>query len=154
MAISRVNPSARFKVISELDDALERETPEELEALKQPDGTSLPTRYEQYAENLDESKLRFREGAKPDRFVIRCLRNEEVAEIQAKHLVVDTTAKTTKLGNPALAFLDYFKVGCVGLETAEGNTVKLGSDDVGFAVAVGVGSVIMLFTSLGKHLKK
>jgi hypothetical protein len=151
MAIKRTDPNARFKVISELDDALENETPEELAQLK---AEKRPTRYEEYSENLDESKLRFRDGAKPTRFVFRCLKNAEVAEIQAKHVQVDTASKKIGMGNPALAFLDYFQVGCLGMENDAGQLEQVGPDDVGFGVAIGVGSVISLYTSLGKHLKK
>lgn len=151
MAIKRVDPTARFKVISELDDALEHETPKELEALRK---SNLPTRYEIYSESLDESKLKFKEGSTPTRFVIRCLKNAEVAEIQSKHVVVDTVTKKIEMGNPALAFLDYFKMGCLGIEDEVGKLEQVGPDDVGYGVTVGIGSVISLYTSLGKHLKK
>jgi hypothetical protein len=161
MAIKRVDPNAKFKVISEVDDALISETSEELAALRTGKIDSatgkeetIPSRYEQYAEDLDETKLKFKDGVKPTYFLIRCLKNNEVAEIQKKHFSVDSAAKKVELSNPALAFLDYFTMGCLGVEAESGKVEKIGPDDVGYGVAVGIGSLISLFTSLGKHLKK
>lgn len=169
MAIRRVDPKATFRIISQFDEALIEETNEELEALKtgkkiptgQKDAAgkeitvdeSRPTRYEDYVDTLDESKLRFKEGEKPTYFVIRCILNSEMAELNEKHLVIDPVSRKIEYKNRGQWFLDHFQRGCVGIEQ-DGKVVPVSVDDLGNGVAMAMGSVISLFTSLGKHLKK
>lgn len=153
MAISRVDPNATFRLISDQDDAIIHETAEELAELRAA-GDETFTRYSRYAETLDEKILKFKEGAKPTYFVIRCLKNQEVAELQQKHIFVDPATKRIQFNNMNLAFLDYFNKGCLGMEDENGKLVKVSSEDVGLVVAIGIGSTISLFTSLGKNLKK
>jgi hypothetical protein len=171
MAIRRVDPKATFRVICEFDDALMRETPEELEALKTGKKTASglfdaagkeimidevnPTRYEQYIDTLDEAKLKFKEGEKPSYFLIRCLLNSEMAALNEKHITIDPVKKRVDYKDRNKWFLDHFDLGCLGI--IEGNAlpaVQVNPDDLPVGVAIAVGSIISLFTSTGKHLKK
>jgi hypothetical protein len=150
MAIKRIDPKATFEIISEFDSALMLESQEELDELAK---TNSPSRYMQYVENLDESKLKFVEGETPSRFKIRCLLNTELAEIQEKHFVVDVIAKSAKARNSSLMFLEMFNMACLGI-VEDGKVVKLNADDVGIGIAVGIGASISAFTTLGRHTKK
>jgi hypothetical protein len=160
MAIRKIDPTATFKVISQFDESVQHETPEEMEALKtgkqDENGNDIlnPTRFEQYLENLDDSLLRLKDGVPPTYFVIRCLKNSEVAELNEKHVVVNVVEKKIEHKNRQLMFLEMFDIGCLGTQTGDGKLEKTSGDEVGYAVAVAMGSVISLFTSLGKHLKK
>jgi hypothetical protein len=150
MSIIRVDSKATFKVISQYDSALINESDAEMEQLKK-DGKQ--TRYEDYLDSLDESKLQMKEGDKPTYFVIRCLKNTELAEIHQKHMVVDPVAKTTQARNAGLMMLEHFKMGCLGIQNEDGTIQKLDADDVGFGVALSIGTTVSMFTSLGKNLK-
>lgn len=151
MAIKRVDPNARFRLICEFDDSLEHETSEERAELEK---AGKATRYEKYSESLDEKELKFKEGVKPDYFHIRCLKNAEVAEIQGRHFVVNVQSKTAEPKNAPLMFLEMFNAACVGLEGEDGSTKKITADELGFAVATSIGATIYTFTAMGKHLKK
>lgn len=150
MSIIRVDSKATFKIISQYDSALINETEEEMAQLK---AEGKQTRYEDYLDNLDESKLQLKEGDKPTYFVVRCLKNTELAEIHQKHMVVDPVAKTSQARNASLMMLDHFKIGCLGIQNEDGTIQKLDADDVGFGVALSIGVAISTFTSLGKNLK-
>lgn len=170
MSIKRVDPKATFKIISQYDSALIEETPEELEALKTgkkvasgqmgADGKEImldesrPTRYEEYIDTLDETKLKFKEDETPTRFVIRCMLNSEMAELNEKHITIDPAKRKIEYKNRSLWFLEHFQKGCLGTVEEDGSVKPASSDDVGLGVAVAMGSVISLFTSIGKHLKK
>jgi len=150
MAIKRLDPTAKFKVICIFDDALELETEEELKAL----GTDGKSRYQEYMENFDESKLKFKEGQKPTRFHIRCLKANEVAELNAKYQKIDTVKKSIELINRNQMMLEIFNLAVVGIEDENGNVSKISSDELEFNVAVEIGSMVSLLTTLGKNLKK
>lgn len=151
MAIKRVDPSARFNLIAEMDDSLISETPEELAALV---ASRSLTRYEDYLNTMDESKLKFAEGSKPSRFRIRCITNVEFAEIQARYFSVDPVTKTSNNKNlPAMA-LELFNLACESMEDENGVYGKVTANDLGYGVATSVGMSIYTFTALGKHLKK
>ena len=146
MAIKRIDPKATFKVICEYDSVLVNETEEEKVV-----GT--PTRYESYIENLDESKLKLKEGDKPTYFVIRCLTNRESILNQEKYVEVDVVAKKSNVKNPTGMLLEMFNLACLGMEDENGKVVPVTSDDIGLGVAINIGSLINLYTSLGKNLK-
>lgn len=151
MAIKRIDTKARFKLICEHDSALVRETAEELAELTK---TKTPTRYERYSETLDESLLKFKDGEKPDYFQIRCLLNDELAELHQSHMVVDTVNKTVLPKNGSKFFMEVFDLACDGIFKADGSLEKVNREGVGFAVALSIGATIYTFTELGKHLKK
>jgi hypothetical protein len=160
MAIRKLDPNAKFRLICELDDALISETSEELEALKtgkkDEDGneTLNPTRYQEYLDDLDESKLKMRDGAKPSYFHFRCLTNEEMGILQEKYFDYDVKEKRPKFkGSKTEYFIELFRLGVIGLED-DGQIAKVSANEVGYAVMVAVGSAVNIFTSLGKHLKK
>lgn len=161
MAIKKLDPSVRFRLICEFDDALISENKEELAALnsgiKMPDGEDIiaPTRYQQYLENLDESKLKFREGAKPSYFVFRCLTNREMGELQEKYFDYDVKAKRqTFKGAKTSYFAELFEIGVLGIEDDSGKVVPVGPNEIGIGVMVNIGSAINIYTQLGKNLKK
>lgn len=151
MAIRKIDPKATFKIISQFDDALINETPDGLAALKL---AGKQTRYEDYLEDLDESKLLLDEKLKPSRFVVRCLKNQEIADINERFTKVDVVGKKVDMVRTNAMFLETFQTGCLGVEDENGKVEKVDAEEIGFAVAVAMGSVISLFTSLGKHLKK
>jgi hypothetical protein len=157
MAILKIDPTARFKLISQYDDAVIEETKEELDALKFFDEQGAermkPTRYQEYIENLDESKLKLDPTKTPDRFVFRCLTNGEQIAIQEKYAKVDVIQKKTDITSINAMFLEIFNTAILGVETG-GKMEKITAENVGLPVAISIGSVISLFTSLGKHLKK
>lgn len=160
MAIRKTDPKAEFKIICQVDDAIINETAEELAALvtdkldelQRP--IKLETRYERYLESLDESILVLDPAKKPSRFVIRCLKNSELADLNEKYTKVNVLSKTIDMVRTNQMFLEIFNLGCLGMENELGKSEKVTVDDIGFAAAVSMGSVISLFTSLGRHLKK
>lgn len=161
MAIKRLDPAARFRVICEYDSALINETPEELKALKNgvigPDGEeeSNPARYQLYLQDLDESKLKIKDDEKPSHFVFRCLTNQEMGQLQETHFEFDLKTKTQKFkGSKTDYFAELFRLGVDGMEDENGNVVKVGPNDVGLGVMIAIGSAISVYTQLGKHLKK
>lgn len=160
MAIRKTDPTAQFKIICQQDDAVINETTEELEALKTGKfdeygrEIKLETRYERYLETLDESILKIDPDKKVNRFVVRCLKNSELAEMNERYTKVNVLNKTIDMVKTNQMFLETFQLGCLGLENENGKLEKVSVDDVGFAIAISMGSVISLFTSLGRHLKK
>ncbi len=157
MAVRRIDPNAKFKVISQFDDAIIGETKEEIEALKFYDEQGVermkPTRYQIYIEDLDESKLLFDPTKVPTRFVFKGISNSELTEITQKYSVVDVLQKKTDIANVNAMFIEYFNRGVMGIEE-NGKVEKVTAESVGFGVAVGIGSIVSLYTSVGKNLKK
>lgn len=159
MAIKKIDPKATWKVISQYDEAVISETAEEKEALKtgevDEDGKDVlkSTRYQQYMDDLDQSKLVLQPNVEPSLFVIRCIKNSEMAELNEKYLTIDTVKKTANHKNSLAMFLEIFNLCCLGIEEG-GKIVKTSADEIGYGPAVEIGSVIYHFTTLGKHLKK
>lgn len=159
MAIKLLDPKAIFKVISATDDALLSETAEELLAAStNADGSAVanPTRYEQYMEeaNFDESKLIFKEGCKPDRFVLRPLTADEHADINSKYIFVDTVGKKMVYTNRHKMFLEFFKLSYQGIETGAGVQTKPALAELPYPIQVEMGAVVSLIASLDKNAKK
>ena len=161
MAIKRIDPSARFRLICEYDGALVPESAEELQALKtgkkDADGEEEmnPTRYQQYLADLDESKLKFAEGEKPSHFSFRCLTNQEMGQLQEQYFEYDVKAKTQKFkGTKSEYFAELFRLGVEGMEDENGKVIPVSPNEVGLGVMVAVGSAISIYTQLGKNLKK
>ncbi len=155
MAIRRLDPSARFKIICEYDDALIRETEEELKALEQPSGETLPTRYEEYLENLDQSKLRLKPDGKPTYFHFRCLTNLEQGELQEKFMDYDVKEKRSFFkGSKTRYFVELFEKGVIGIEDETGAMVKIDAEQIGMGVVMAIALAINSYTAMGKHLKK
>jgi hypothetical protein len=160
MAIKLLNPETRFKLICEYDDALVAESQEEQAALdsglKDKNGEPImaPTRYRQYIDNLDESKLKFREGAKPSRFHFRCLTSQELAELDERYFELDEKIgiRVLKAGRAAF-FIEVFRLGVIGIEDENGQVAPIGPNEIGAAVVNSVGSVINFYTQLGKNAK-
>lgn len=161
MAIKKLDPSARFRLICEYDEALIGETPEERKALgtgrKDEDGEEIfnPTRYQQYLDSLDESKLRFVDNEKPSYFQFRCLTNQEMGTIQERYFAFDFKNRKQEFkGSKTEYFAELFKLGVIGMEDESGTARAVGTDEVPYGVMVSIGSAISIYTQLGKHLKK
>lgn len=162
MAIKRLDPKAVFKVISQHDTAIETETQAEMDAqkLEPKEGQPLPpaplTRYEKYCADgvLDESALKFKDGQKPDRFLLRALTADETADINGRHVLYDTVNKRLIYPNRNKMFLEIFRTGFIGIESADGTTSKPDLAELEFDVQVELGALIHLMAALGKNEKK
>lgn len=157
MAIKKIDPAATFKVISQFDDALVSETPEELKTgEKDAEGKDIlkSSRYTQYVEaDFDESKLVFKEGDQPDRFIVRCLNHAEQGLVNQKYLEVDVVNKRHGYKNQAQMWLEVFKMACTGVESG-GKVEKINADELPYHITVEIGSIISLLTTLNKNEKK
>lgn len=159
MAIKRLDPKAIFKVISAIDDAIELDKPEDLisEELDQDGKPKIkPTRYEEYMEeaNFNESKLKFKEGMQPDRFLLRPLTADELADINARYMFIDTVAKKMIYTNRNKMFLEMFVKAYQGIQGADGVVVKVEIDAIPYPVQIEMGAVTSLIATLGKNEKK
>lgn len=159
MAIKRLDPKALFLVISATDEALDNETDAELQSEeKNEDGSPKQkvTRYEEYIEELklDESKLKFKEGHTPDRFVLRALTADELADINSRYIYVDTLAKKMVYTNRNKMFLEMFTKTFQGLQGPNGSTQKVDTTELPYNVQIEMGAVVSLIASLGKNEKK
>lgn len=151
MAVKRIDPKATFRVIAESDDALESEGPlEQVQLLKE----GKTSRYQQYLENLDESKLIFKEGAKPSYFQIRCLLPTEKAQMELKYTRPNLATGKVEVKDPILMMHEYFDSACDGIIGDDGKVEKVKADDLAPGVALQIGTVISIYTSVGKNLKK
>lgn len=148
MAIKRLDPKATFRVVSQNDDSLVHESVEELKG--------EPSRYEQFLDTLDLSKLKFKEdgSSKPTIFVVRALTNFEVADLNEKYFLFDTTTKKVKNVNQAKMLLEMFNLGCLGIEAENGSIEKVSDQEIGFQTAVEIGAIVNIIGTLGKNLKK
>lgn len=151
MAIKKIDPNARFELVTAYDDALVFETDEEIAAAEK-EGRQV--RYQEYLKDVDLSKLMFKEGEKPTIFVVRCLLAEEIADVSSRYLVVDTVAKTQHYKDRNKMMLEYFKLGCLGIKGDKGQLEPTSADEVGFNIALDIGAQISLLTTLKKNLKK
>lgn len=151
MAIKRVDPKATFRVVSQADDAVVQESPEEIAALK---ASKEKSRYDKFTESLAIGDLQFKEGVKPTYFHIRALLNSEKADIEEKYLVVDVEKKKITFKNQKKMLLEMFELGCVGIEDERGVVAKVVDGEIPYDVAIDIGSLISIATSLGKNLKK
>ncbi len=168
MSIKRLDPNARYRVIAPQDEALDSESPEELKALEialaedeKSDSAAPkrnPTRYEKYIEQFDESCLRFKEGAKPTRFVLRALRNAETAMLNAKYYTYDTVSKRATNKDLSLYSIEVFGLAVLGIEeeNEEGKTVpsKISSEELSLATVMEVAGCVTLLGQLGASSKK
>lgn len=151
MAIKRINPNATFDIVSVYDEAIQHESPEELEALK---ASKELTRFEKYLENFDLSVLKFVEGEKPTLFRVRCLRAIEKAELDQKYQSIDVVNKRIEYKNRQEMMLDIFQKACLGIIGEDGQLEKVGYDDIEYKVAADVGAAISILGSVTKNLKK
>lgn len=154
MAIKRIDVKATFKVISRHDEALDvQETPG---ASTEPGADPALSGYDQYLEELtlNESVLRFKEGQKPDRFLLRGLTADELADINGRHIFADPVNKKVIYTNQNKWFLEMFKAGYMGIEDAEGKTTRPPLDEIPYPIQVELGAVVSMIASLGKNLKK
>lgn len=157
MSIKKINPDAKFKIVYELDDALETETVQELDTgEKAADGSPVlkQSRYEKYFNSLDIADLKFKEGMTPTVFIVRALKNFETAELNEKYISIDPATKRLTNKSPNKMYLEMFNTACLGEEKTDGTIVKILPDEIGFAVATNIGVMISLIGILGKNQKK
>lgn len=141
MSIKRLDPKARFRVISQLDEAVVRD--EELKA-----------RYEKYLESLDPAELKLKEGQTPTYFILRPLTHLQLADLNSRYLEVDVEKKTAKYKNQTKMFLEMFDLCCEGMQDGDGPMESISSEELAFGVAAEIGSMVSLIATLGKNLKK
>lgn len=150
MAVKRLNPEARFKIICEFDDSLVPETEAELTAT----APGAPTRYEQYLEELDESKLQFRDGAAPSRFVLRCLTSSELGCLQEEYFGYDEERKSQVFkGSRSKYIRRVFELCVISIIDENGVEAKVTPDEIGYGVMAAIGSTVSMFTALGRNSK-
>lgn len=143
MAIKRLDPKARFRVVSQFDDAVDRSDSE------------ADTRYAKYLESLDLADLKFKEGATPTFFNIRTLSNLELADFNSRYLSVDPEKKHVTYKGQAKMFLEMFDACCESAQDgADGPAEKITSAEVPLTIAHEIGSIISLIGTLSKNLKK
>lgn len=141
MAIKRLDPSARFRVISQMDEAVVHDEKKD--------------RYQRYLENFDQKELSLKDDVKPTYFILRPLKNLELADINAKYLVVNPLEKTARYQDNMKMFLEMFDMCCEGTQVGEDGPIeKVKSDDIPLTVASEIGSIVSLIATLGKNLKK
>lgn len=162
MAIKRLNPKQTFEVISITDSALLPEEPDfEVDANGAPvmlDGEPVKksTRYERYTENanFDESQLRYVDGHKPDRFILRPLTNDEKAELNSKYTFIDTVKKRIVFTNQSKLLLESFLKSYQGIKSSDGKVERLSVDEIPYDIAIEMGAIVQLISALGKNEKK
>lgn len=155
MAIKRLDPKAIFKVISTYDQALDNETAQEL-LDNQSDLQNLKvTRYEEYIgeANFDESKLKFKEGLKPDYILLKALSADDLADINGRYVLIDVVQKKTIITNRNKMYIEMFKAAYQGIES-EGKASKVPLDEIEYQIQIEMGAIASLIASLGKNLKK
>ncbi len=156
MAIKLIDSKARFEIVSQLDEAVVNEPLAELLDGVDTEGKPKykPGRFSKYMDTLSLSDLKLDEtkGA-PTLFVVRCLTDKERAELQEKHLVVNTEKKTMEFKNQGQYLIDCFDLAITGIKNTDGSIQTVTSADVGFTHAQSVGGTISYMTSIGKHLK-
>lgn len=143
--IKRINPAATFKVICSLDDALDRETPEEQASLTL---EKKKSRYETYLEKLDESVLKFKAGSQPTRFIVRPLKSGEQAEFNEKFFAFDPVRRKIVVTNRAALLMAMFEKACTGIEDGGVTTPVKSADDVPYEASIEIGAVIQIISTL------
>ena len=154
MAIKLVDTSARFWIISEFDDALLSETPEELVELVKTNGE---TRFLKYSKTLDESNLKFVEGKQPTYFQHRALTEKERIGIQEQYFKVSTADGKSKIEitDKAQYLRDQALKTCLGVRNPDGSVTPVDFDNVfqGDQHLLSLGTTVALITMVGLHLK-
>lgn len=143
MAIRRLDPAARFRLVSQMDPAVDRT-----------DETEAAARYAAYLESLDPGALKFKDGETPTFFTVRPMTNIELATFNSKYLKTDPEQKRSRYENQSQMFFEMFDLCCEGMQDGNDPMTKVTSNEVSYAVANEIGSIISLIATLGKHLKK
>lgn len=151
MAIKLIDNSAVFEVVSQYDDAIVNETPEEVEAIRAAGGS---TRFDKYMDSLNLSDLVIKEGEAPTVFIVKGLTHKQRAELQEKHVSVDVTTKKVTTTDPQAYFADIYNLAVVGVKTSQGVTVQASAEEVGPMHSMSIGATVTHLTVLGKNLKK
>lgn len=138
MAIKRLDPAAKFKLVSQFDDAIVKSA----------------ERYDTYLESLNTADLQFAEGQLPTLFVVRPLTNMELAEFNSKYMRVDVMNKKIVYKDESKMFLEMFELCFEGVEEAGATLEKLPVASIPYPVSTEIGSIISLIAVLGKNLKK
>jgi hypothetical protein len=145
MAIKKLDPKARFRVVAQMDDAIDNNDYE---------NDLSKDRYAKYLDTLDMGVLKFVGDQKPSVFVVRPLTNLELADLNGRYLVIDAERKTASYRDQVKMFLEMFDLCCEGMENEEGKIEKVSSGEIPYGVASEIGSIISLIATLGKHAKK
>ncbi len=152
MSVKRIDPKQTFKIISRTDSALQHENEDEQKALIE--SKQFP-RYDQYLENnFDETHLVFQPGSKPDRFIVRCLLNSEMAVFNDKYMTFDVMTKRTNYKNQVQMMFEIFDLCCVGIQSGDAPAVKITNEELPPSIAAEIGAHILTLSGLGKNEKK
>lgn len=153
MAIRKLDPKATTKLVSLKDEAVDVEN-SDLKA---------------YAETLDISAIKFKEGQKPTIFIAKNVPASVFAELNDRHYKVDDVTveekdlKTGKTKAPRIKLIDqtqmmlsYFTHGISGIEE-DGKTQDMTddlADTIPHDIKNEIGGYVFRRTNLGDKLKK
>lgn len=144
--IKRIDPKAVAKVVSVSDDAIDLE------------GSNVKA----YAESLDLSFLKFKEGIKPTFFLLKNLGARRQAELKNKYYAIKppemgADGKLTKaqveIKDQTNMLLEYFE-SCISQVEEDGKVTSITLDEVDFLTVQEVGGYAMLYATIGDKLKK
>lgn len=154
MAIKKLDPKARFRLVAQMDDAIDNTDYPAPQDQPEAKADLSADRYARFLDSLDMSVLKTVEGQKPSVFVVRPLANIELAELNSKYLTIDAEKKTARYRDQVKMFLEMFDLCCEGMEMEDGTLEKVLSSEIPYGVASEIGSIISLIATLGKNAKK
>lgn len=140
--IKKLDPKMRFRIVAQVDEAIDRTDAE------------WKNRYAQYLETFDLSALKMKEGCAPTFFILRPLTSLELADFNSRYLEVDAEKKTAGYKDQAKMFLEMFDLCVEGMQDGDGAIEKVSSSEVPYLVAGEIGSIVSMIATLGKNLKK
>lgn len=141
--IKRLNPKATFRVVSQLDPALDFGAT----------AASEHPAWLKFLENFDMSVLPVKAGETPTVFHIRPLLHSELAEINEEHMLVDTVKKRIEIKNRSAMLLAMFNKAVVGVEE-NGKVEPITADELPYGAAVSLGSLVSVVTNMERPAKK
>ena len=146
MAIRRLDPNSRKKVVSVMDEAVDIEA----------------SNMNQYATTLDLKHIKFVEGKHPTYFIVKSIdpiSETEIQEVHHKFIPPSVTKEGEKIGAKVTIerhkemALKYFKF-CVMEVEENGKVLPIKFDEFSADVLQEIGSYAMLYCRLGDQLKK
>ncbi|MDZ4810756.1 MAG: hypothetical protein SGI96_21175 [Bacteroidota bacterium] len=146
MAIVRINPNARFKLVSSTDSAIDRDKCPKIKS--EASGEQL-----KYSESLSLEDLVFFEDKKPTYFVCRNLTATEQVALYKNHQQFDVEKRKVVHNDMQTLLLKIFEACCKEVED-DGVKSAIGVDEVPYEVVQELGSSILVRMSLGDTEKK
>lgn len=146
MAIRRIDPNFRKKVVSAMDEAIDVENSD----------------MKSYAQTLDEKHIKFHKDQKPTYFLVKPIDPMSELEITEVHQKItppgiDKDGKPTRISihfdRQSEMSLKYFKA-CVTEVEEDGKIIPVKFEEFPMAVLQEIGSYAMLYAKLGDQQKK